>query len=183
MSLRRFYAHVYGNNFPNTAVSLFSWFISSRIYLLFPPRAINLAPPFVTVSTLTHNSASNAVAVSSPAMPNARTSLCTQSVHSFSLPPGPLLTAPSRFPNTIRFGNRLLLIRMSAPPAPPSLQKKKSSRTQHCLNPLAPGYLDGTVVRGHPMIWSLALCPDGVQYGVWSSQVFLAKSPTTTSVQ
>ena len=32
----------------------------------------------------------------SPVMPNARMSLCTQSVHSFSYPPRPLRTAPSR---------------------------------------------------------------------------------------
>ncbi|CAN0245020.1 unnamed protein product [Ascophyllum nodosum] len=36
----------------------------------------------------------------------------------------------------------------------------KSSRAQRCLDALTPGYLNGTMVRGHPMIWSLALCPD-----------------------
>ena len=26
-------------------------------------------------------------------------------------------------------------------------------------NALGPGYIKGTVVRGHPVVWSLALCP------------------------
>ena len=109
MSLRRLQASVDNDNFPSlvAAVSM-----SSRVYF-FPPRGANLRPPSVTVST--HSSAANAVAFQSPAMPNARMSLCTQSVHSFSFPPRPLRTAPSRFPNTIRFDNRPPLIWMSAP--------------------------------------------------------------------
>ena len=75
--------------------------------------AMNFRPSSVTVSTLTHTSASNAVAFQSPTMPNARTSFGTQSVHSFSFPPRPLCTAPSRFVNTIRFGNHPPLIRMT----------------------------------------------------------------------
>ena len=57
--------------------------------------AMNLRPPSVTASTQT--SAFNAIVFQSPVMPNARMSLCTQSVHSFSFPPRPLRTAPSRF--------------------------------------------------------------------------------------
>ena len=58
------------------------------------------------------------------------------------------------------------------PPAAHSDERprpQKSSRAQHCLNALTPGYLKSTVVRGHPMVWSLALCPDGVRCGVWRS--------------
>ena len=62
---------------------------------------MNLRPPSVTVST--HTSAFKAVAFQSPAMPNARMSLWTQSVHSFSFPPRPLRTAPSRFPSMVRW--------------------------------------------------------------------------------
>ena len=74
---------------------------------------MNLRPSSLTVST--HTSVFNAVAFHSPAMPNARMSLCTQSVHSFSFPPRPLRTAPSRFPKMIHFGSRPPLIRMSVP--------------------------------------------------------------------
>ena len=66
--------------------------------------AMNLRPPSVTTSTQT--SAFNAIVFQSPVVPNARMLLCTQSVHSFSFLPRPLRTAPSRFPNMIRFGNR-----------------------------------------------------------------------------
>ena len=86
--------------------------MSSRVYLFFPPRGHEPPPTLVTVST--HTSAFNAVAFQSPAIPNARMSLWTQSVHSsFSFPSRPLRTAPSRFPNTIRFGSCPPLVRMS----------------------------------------------------------------------
>ena len=66
---------------------------------------MNLRPPCATVST--HTATFNAVAFQSPAaMPKAWTSLCTQSVHSFSFPPRALRTAPSRFSKTVRFGRR-----------------------------------------------------------------------------
>ena len=74
---------------------------------------MNLRPPSVTA--LTQTSAFTAIVSQSPVMSNARMSLYTQSVHSFSFPPRPLRTAPSRFPNMIRFGNRPPLIRMSVP--------------------------------------------------------------------
>ena len=97
------------NKFP----SLFSWRCLAASTSSFLHAAINLRPPSVTVST--HTSAFNTVAFQSPAIPNAQMSICTQSVHSFSFPPRPLCTAPSRFPDTIRFGSRSPLIRMSVP--------------------------------------------------------------------
>ena len=59
---------------------------------------------------------------------------------------------------------------------------------QRCLNALAPGYLKGTVVRGHPVVWSLALRPDDakqdpVVYGTKFGVVFLAEGPRTASIQ
>ena len=87
--------------------------MSSASTSSFLHAALNLRPPSVAVST--HTSASNAVAFQFPATPNARMSLWTQSVHSFSFPPRPLRTAPSRFLKTIRFGSRQPLIRRSDP--------------------------------------------------------------------
>ena len=171
------------NTFPSLVASLFSWRCLAASTSYFLHAAMNLRPPSVTVST--HTSAFNFVAFQSPAMPNARMSLCTQSIHSFSFPPRPLRTAPSRFPNTIRLGSR-------PPPAAHSEERprpQKSSRSQRRLNSLTPGYLKGTVVRSHPMVWSsLALCPDytkpdSVVYGAEFGVVFLAKSPRTASMQ
>ena len=53
---------------------------------------------------------------------------------------------------------------------------------------LTHGYTKGTVIRSHPMVWSLALCPDdtkqdSVVYGAEFGVVFLAKSPRTASIQ
>ena len=123
------------NKFPSLVASLFSWRCLAACASSFLHAAMNLRPPSVTVST--HTSAFNAVAFQSPAMPNARMSLWTQSVHSFSFPPRPLLAAPSKFPKTIRFGAAYLEER----PRP-----LKSSRSQRRINALTLGYLKGTVV-------------------------------------
>ena len=77
------------------------------------------------------------------------------------------------------------------PPAAHSEERsrpQKSSRAQRCLNTLAPGYLKGTVVRGHPVVWSLALRSDdakqdSVVYGTKFGVVFLAECPRTASIQ
>ena len=62
---------------------------------------------------------------------------------------------------------------------------QKYSCAQRRLNALTPGYFKGTVVRGHPMVWSLVLCPDdakqdplmsGAEFGV---VVFLEQGPRT----
>ena len=74
---------------------------TGRVYLLFPPRGHKPPPTFVTV--LSDISASNTFVSQSPAIPNARMSLCTQSVPCFSFPPRVLRTAPSGFSNMIRF--------------------------------------------------------------------------------
>ena len=109
----QFYTPVCDNKVPSLVASLFSWRCLAASTSSFLHAAINLRPPSVTVST--HTSAFKAVAFQSPAMPNVRMSLCTQSVHSFSFPPRPLRTAPSRFPKAIRFGSRPPLIRRSVP--------------------------------------------------------------------
>ena len=98
--------------------------MSSRVCLFSPPRGHGPQPPSVTVSTYT--SASNPVVFQSPAMPNARMSLCTHSVDSFSFPPRPLRVAPSRPPAT----------HLNERPHP-----QKSSRAQRCLNAFTSGYL------------------------------------------
>ena len=93
--------------------SLFSWRCLAASPSSSLHAAMNLRPPSVTASIQT--SAFNAIVFQSPVMPNARMSLCTQSVHSFSFPTRPLRTAPSRFPNMSRFDNRPPLIRRSVP--------------------------------------------------------------------
>ena len=127
---------------------------------------MNLRPPSVTVST--HTSTFNAVAFQSPTMPNARMSLWTQSVHSFSFPPVLSVLHPQGFRK--RFASAAARRSFGGASPPP-----KSSRSQRRLNAPTPGYLKGTVVRSHPMVWTLALCPDdtkqdsavyGMEFGV-----------------
>ena len=133
MSLRRFYASVYDNN-----LCYLSHFLamSSRVHLLFSPRGHKLCLPSVAVFARTP--ASNTVAFQSPVMPNDRTWLCTQSIHYLSFRfARSLSSAPPRSPNTIRFGSRSPLIRMSVP------AHGKASPAQGCLNGLTSSYLEG----------------------------------------
>ena len=117
------------DNFPSLATSLFSWRCLATSTSSFLHAAMNLRPPSATVST--HSSAFNAVAFQSPVLPNARMLLCTQSVHYFSFPPGPLRTAPLRFPKPIRFGSRPPLIRMSVPAHKSLLVRNVASMNSH----------------------------------------------------
>ena len=151
------------NNFSSLVAFLFSWrcLVESTSYFLH--AAMNLRPPSATVST--HTSAFNAVVFQSPAMPDARMSLCTQSVHSFSFPPRPLRTAPSRFPKTIRFGSRPPLIWMSAPAHKSLLVRNVVSMLSHRV-----------ISRARVIRWSgLWRCVSmmrsrlGVRCGVWRS--------------
>ena len=137
--------------------------------------AMNLRPPSVPVST--HTSASNAVASQSPAMPDARMSLCTQ-----SFPPRSLRTAPSRFPNVIRVGTRPPLIRISAPAHQSLLVRNVVPMLSHPVMSRARLY---EVIR-----WSglLRCSPLGRSKTRWCTVrsldgVFLAKGPRTASIQ
>ena len=154
MSLRRFCAsYLYDNNLPSLVCVSLLLRGFSRVFLLFPQRGHKL-PPLSVVTISTHTPASNTIAFQPPAMSNARTSLCTESIHFFSFPPGRLCTAPSRFPNTIHFGNPPPLIRMS-----PRLQTY--CRVHGCLNALISSCVESMVVAGgHPVVWTLELCPD-----------------------
>ena len=94
VSLRRFHAFVHDFNFPRVVCSLSSSRCLATSSSSFLHAAIILRPHSVTVST--HTSASNALAFQTPMILNARTSLCTQSIHSFSLPPRPFLALSPR---------------------------------------------------------------------------------------
>ena len=162
-------------NFPSLVASLFSWrcLAASSSSCLHAP--MNLRPPFVTASTQT--SAFTAIVSQSPVMPNARMSLCTQSVHSFSFPPRPSTHC------ALKVSEHDSLWQPPAAHSEERSRPQKSSRGQRCLNALAPGNLKGTVVRGHPVVWSLALRSDDakqgpVMYGTKFSVVFLAEGST-----
>ena len=99
------------NNFPSLVASLFSWRCLAASTSSFLHAAMNLRSPYVIVST--HTSVFNAVVFQTLLMPDARMSLCTQSVHLFSFTPRPLRTSPSRLPKMIHFGSHPPLIYMS----------------------------------------------------------------------
>ena len=72
----------------------------------------------------------------------------------------PLLTALHCTAPSIRFSEHDSLWQPPAAHSDERPRPQKSSRAQRCLSALTPGYTKGTVVRGHPMVWSLALCSD-----------------------
>ena len=113
MSLLKILRFRCDNNVSSLVAFLLSWRCLATSTSSFIHVVMNLRPPSVIIST--HTSAFDAVAFQSPVIPNARMSPCTQSVHFFAFPPRLLRTAPSRFPNTIRFGSHPPLIQMSIP--------------------------------------------------------------------
>ena len=167
------------DNFLSIIAPLFSWRCLAASTSSFLHVAMNLRPSSRNVSTYT--SASNAVAFQSPTMPNARMLLFTQSVHSCFFPPRPLRNAPSRVPNTIRFGSHPPLIPISVPTHKRLFVRNVFSMISHRVISKARLY---EVIR-----WSaLALYPDdakqdpvvnGAEFGV----VFLAKGLRTAFIQ
>ena len=83
--------------------SFFSWRSLAASSASFVPAAMNLHHPSVVVST--HTRASNVIPSKPPRYANAWMPLSTQPIHYLSFPPRPLHTPPSRFSNTICFGN------------------------------------------------------------------------------
>ena len=141
---------------------------------------MNLRPPSAAGST--HTPASNAVAFQSPAMPNARTSLCTQSIHSFCFPPRPLLTAPCPQNFRTRFALATAAAHSDERPRP-----LKSCHAQGCLSALTSSYIESMVAGNHSLFWSLALCLDDAQqdpvvYGAEFGVVFLVNGPRIASM-
>ena len=175
-----FYACVCDNNFFSLVASRFSWRYPSASTWSFLDAAMNLRPPFVIVSA--HTSAFNAAPFQSLVMPNARMSPHKQSVHSY------LLSTPSSPHCTLKVSEHEPLWQPPAAHSDERLRQQQSSRAQRCINALAPGCPKGTVVRGLPMVWSLALCPDdakqdSVVYGAEFGVVLLAEGPRTASIQ
>ena len=154
--------------------------MSGRVSLFFPPRGHELGPPSVTASTQT--SAFNAIVFQSPVMPNARMSLL------YTVGPLFLLPTPSSSHCAFKVSGHDSLWQPLAAHSEERPRPQKSSRAQRCLNALAPGYLKRTVVRGHLVVWSLALRSDDakqdpVVYGTKFGVVFLAEGPCTASIR
>ena len=88
--------------------------MSGRVFLFFPLRSHELPPTLR--DRLNPNSSLKRHRFPIPRYAKRPdVALYTQSIHSFSFPPRPLRTAPSRFPNMIRFGKHPPLIRKSVP--------------------------------------------------------------------
>ena len=135
--------------------------MSRRVYILFPPRGHK--PPRTLRDRLNPHPYLQRRRFPTPRSANP------PGVALYAINPLVLLPAPSSPHCTLRasehdsLDNRPPLIRMSA-----SARKSIFVRKQRRLNALTPGYLEGTIiVRGHPMVWSLALRPGGVWCGVW----------------
>ena len=113
LSLRRFYASVYDNNFLSLVTSLFSWRCLAASIFSSLHAAINLRLPSVTV--LFHAFPSNVVAFQSPVFcqtPGCRSVRCRTTF----FPCRSTLSAlhPQDFSNMNFFGNRPPLNRMSS---------------------------------------------------------------------
>ena len=140
---------MYDHIFPSLVASLFprrSLVASTSSFL---HAGITLHPLSVTVST--HTSASNAFASQPPATPRCRS---VRSRFTFLLP---TRSSPHC---TLRVSQLGLFWQPPAVHSDKHPRPQTSSSAQRRLNAFKPDYLKGTVIRGHLMVWSLALCPD-----------------------
>ena len=126
--------------------------MSSCVYVFFPPRG-HEPPPTLRDRMNPHLSLSCGLF----AIP--RYAKCPD-IALYAIGPPFLLPTPSSPHCTLKVSEHDSLRQPPAVHSNERLRPQKSSRTPRCLNALAPGYLNATVIRGHPMVWSLALCPD-----------------------
>ena len=131
--------------------------MSSHVFLLFPPHRHKPPPPV-------RDRLNSYPCIQRRRFPAPRYAKCPD-VALNTIDPRHLRTAPSRFPNTIRFGNHPPLIQTSVP----TLKSISCARLYEVIP------------------WSgLSLCPDGakqdpVVYGAEFGAVFLAKGSCTAS--
>ena len=140
---------------------------------------MNFRPPSVTVSSHT-----SVFRRRFPAPRNAE----RPDVALYAIGPLLLLPTPSSPHCTLKVSKHNSLRQPPAAHLDERPRPQKSSRSQRRLNALTPGYLKGTVVQSHPMVWSLALWPDDTKHDtvVYSTEfgvVCLAKGPRTASIQ
>ena len=139
-------------NFPSLVASLFSWRCLAASSSSCLHAAINLRPPYVTASTET--SAFSAIVFPIPRYAKRPDDAL------YTVGPFFLLPTPSSTHCALKVSEHDSLWQPPAAHSEERSRPQKSSRAQRCLNALAPGYLKGTVVRGHPVVWSLALRSD-----------------------
>ena len=154
--------------------------MSSRVYLFFSPRS-HEPPPTLRDRINPH------LSLQLRRFPNSRNAKRSD-VAPYAIGPLSLLLTPFSPHCTLKISEHDSLWQPPAAHSDERLRPQKSSRAQRCLSALTLGHLKGTVVRGHPMVWSLALCPDDAkqdpvvhraEFGV----VFLAKGPRIASIQ
>ena len=154
--------------------------MSSRVFLFFPPRGHE--PPPTLRDRLNPN-----LSLYRHRFPIARNAK-RPDVALYTVGPFFLLPTPPSTHCALKVSEHDSLWQPPAAHSEERSRPQKSSRAQRCLNALAPGNLKGTVVRGHPVVWSLALRSDdakqdpvmsGTKFGV----VFLAEGPRTASIQ
>ena len=123
--------------------------MSSRVFLFFPPRGHE--PPPTLRDRLNLN-----LSLYRHRFPIARNAK-RPDVALYTVGPFFLLPTPSSTHCALKVSEHDSLWQPPAAHSEERSRPQKSSRAQRCLNALAPGNLKGTVVRGHPVVWSLAL--------------------------
>ena len=152
--------------------------MSSRVYLFFPPCGHNLRsalgdrlnPPICLQRRR----------LSAPCYAK-RPDVVMYAVNSL-----PLLPAPSSPHCTLKVTEYDSLRQTPAAHSDERPRPYKLFCVQRCFNALTPSYFEGKIVRSHPMVWSLALCPDnasqdpvvyGAELGVVSWQTIHVLHP------
>ena len=126
--------------------------MSSHVYLFFPPRG-HEPPPTLRDRFNPHLSLQPR---------RFRIPLLCQTPGCRSVRNRPTLSPPTpSSPHcTLKVSEHDTLRQPPAAHSDERLRPQKSCRAQLCLNALTLSYLMGTVARGQPMVWSLALCSD-----------------------
>ena len=153
--------------------------MSSRIYLLFPPRGHKPPPTLCGRLNLHHSLRRRRFPIP---LYVKRPDDALYAVGSLVL-----LPTPSSPHYTLEASEHDSLWQSPAAHLDERPRLQKYFRVQRCLNAFTPGYLKVAVIRGLPKVWALALCRDDAEqdpvvYGAEFGVVFPAKGPRTAFI-
>ena len=120
------------------------------IMLIFP----NLFPKAIGIDRGFRNPIAPAIPIDMPHTKPIEIPICDSIGYRPAVVPFFLLPTPSSTHCALKVSEHDSLWQPPAAHSEERPRPQKSSRAQRCLNNLAPGNLKGTVVRGHPVVWS-----------------------------
>ena len=180
MPLREFYGCMFDNSVPSLVCLSLFMVVSSHVSLCIPARAHKPPPHPLWPSQPTPVPPTPSLSGPPLYQPSGCRSVRTRS----TLSPSHLVLSTLQ----LKVSEHDSLWQLPTAHLDERPRPHKSLRAHGCVSGLTSSHLESMVLRSHPVVWSLALCPDDakqdpVVYGTEFGVVFLAKGTRASFIQ